>query len=125
MVASAAGVIVIALAVAVVVGRNSSSGEPQLDAAAARGKQVATAKGCLSCHSTTGNRSEGPTWKGLYGSSKQLTAGTTVAADDVYLTRAIKEPRSEVVAGYRAGMPVVPVTDDELLALIAYIKALA
>lgn len=97
---------------------------PVLDAQAAQGQQVAKDKGCISCHTSDGGRSEGPTWKGLYGKTVTLTDGTKVTADDAYLTRAVRQPDAQIVEGYKPGMPATPVTDDELAALIAYIRAL-
>jgi len=113
-------VMAVALLVAIALTRST---EPTLDAQAARGQQVAREKGCMSCHSVTGDRSEGPTWKGVYDHPVTLTDGSTVVADDAYLTRAIRDPRRQIVAGFGL-MPTVPLTDDEVTAVVAYLKAL-
>ena len=84
----------------------------------------AVALGCVSCHSVDGARSEGPTWKGLYGSSVTLADGSTVTVDDAYLRRAIREPQAEVAPGYSMAMPTVDVTDAQLDRLVAYIRGL-
>jgi cytochrome c oxidase subunit 2 len=97
---------------------------PVLSAEQAQGRQVAKDRGCTSCHTSTGDKSEGPTWKGLAGSTVRLADGTSVVADDAYLTRSIKEPRAQVVQGYRTPMPVQPVTDADIAAIVTYIKAL-
>jgi cytochrome c1 len=110
---------------AAVAGACGGDSAPALTGEAARGKEVAKAKGCASCHTATGGRSEGPTWKGLAGSSVNLADGTTVVADDAYLTRAIKDPRAQIVQGFRTPMPApAGLTDTDLAALLAYIKAL-
>lgn len=119
----AAGVavaVILALGLALLV---RPSAPPPLEGPAARGQELARTKGCTSCHSPDGSQREGPTWDGLAGSTVRLADGTTVTADDAYLTRAIRDPRGQQVAGFRV-MPTVPATDDEVAALVAYIKAL-
>lgn len=116
-------VVLVALVVALVV-RSGSASEPTLDAQATKGQQLAKDKGCISCHTSSGNRSEGPTWKGLYGSQVTLTDGTTVTVDDAYLSKSIREPGAQVVQGYKATMPTVAMSDDDVAAIVAYIKAL-
>ena len=119
----AGSAVIVALAVGIAVAQSRPSG-PTLDALAGRGQQVARDKGCMSCHTATGDRSEGPTWKGIYDHPVALKDGSTVVVDDAYLTRAIRDPRSQIVAGYGL-MPTVPLSDDEVTAVVAYIKALA
>jgi cytochrome c oxidase subunit 2 len=97
-----------------------------LSAAGQRGKQVANDNGCASCHSTSGSRSTGPTWKGLAGSTVELADGTKVTADDEYLRRAITDPKAQVVDGYPSGvMPTYDLSDADLDDLIAYLHDLA
>lgn len=86
--------------------------------------EEALALGCSSCHTTSGQRSEGPTWKGLAGSTRPLADGSSVVADEAYLRRAITDPQAEIVAGFDAGMPTVEVTDEELDALVEFIVSL-
>lgn len=71
-----------------------------------RGREVATRRGCIACHSLDGKPGVGPTFKGLYGAERVLTDGRHVVADDAYLSRAIVEPNADVVAGFPAAMPV-------------------
>ena len=85
----------------------------------------ALALGCASCHSTDGARSEGPTWKGLYGSEVVLADGTAVTVDEAYLRRAILDPQADVAPGYSMAMPTVEVSDAELERLVAYIQTLS
>jgi mono/diheme cytochrome c family protein len=120
----AAVVLALALAGTVWAVTRGGTSEPELDARAAHGKQVAINNGCVSCHSADGDVSEGPTWKGLYGQPVVLTSGATITADDAYLRRAIREPGAEVVQGYRPLMPTKTISDDDLAALIAYLEAL-
>lgn len=85
----------------------------------------AVALGCVSCHSTDGARSEGPTWKGLYGSQVTLADGSTVTVDDAYLRRAILDPQADVAPGYVTAMPTVDVSEAEVDRLVAYIQTLS
>lgn len=98
-----------------------------LSAAGERGKVVARDKGCTACHSADGARSTGPTWKGLAGKVVKLDGGDTVTADDVYLARAIRDPRSQVVEGYANIMPSAygDLDDATVADLVAYIHDLA
>ncbi len=92
---------------------------------AGKGQVLASSNGCDSCHSANGSKMEGPTWKGLAGSKVTLTDGSTVTADDAYLTSSIKEPNKQLVQGYKTNaMPPRPLSDDDVAALVAYIKAL-
>lgn len=100
-------------------------GEPVLDATAQKGKQRATELACMSCHTVDGSRSEGPTWKGLHGSTVGLKDGRTVTADDAYLARSITDPRADVVQGALGPMPVVQsLQPGDVEPIVAYIRSL-
>ena len=91
----------------------------------AKGKQLATSNGCVGCHTVTGVNSTGPTWKGLAGSQVQLADGSTVTADDAFITESIKSPSAKVVKGFGPIMPTfASLTDDQVKALVEYIKSL-
>ena len=62
---------------------------------------------------------------GLYGSDVELEDGTTVVADDDYLSRAITDPSAEVVAGSRTQMPKNSLDDDQVADVVAYIRDLS
>lgn len=92
-----------------------------------KGEGLLQSKGCLGCHSTDGSRKVGPTFKGLYGSKVTvMTNGKerTVAADDEYIERSIKEPKADIVKGFPPIMPKLPVTEGEIEEIIAYLKTL-
>ena len=93
----------------------------------AGGKKFLEEKGCLGCHTTDGTRKIGPTFKGLYESVVTvLTSGKerTLEADEDYLLRSIKEPKTDVVKGYPDIMPTIPVTPEELDAIVEYLETL-
>lgn len=98
--------------------------EPPLSPEAAQGKQLASAKNCLTCHTLDGRPGPGPTWNGAFGSTVTLVDGTKVKVDEAYLFRAIKDPFAERVRGYVTVMPRNNLTDAEAQAIVAYIKAL-
>ena len=90
---------------------------------AARGRQLVEDVGCQSCHRAGGG--VGPSWDGLYGSTVELDDGTTVVADEAYLTRSIVDPGAEKVDGYAVDMPDYPsLDDDDIAAIVAYIRTL-
>jgi cytochrome c oxidase subunit 2 len=64
---------------------------------------------------------------GLFGSERQLEDGSTVVADEVYLRTAILDPAEQIVVGYPNVMPAAYtfLSDEELAALIEYIKSLS
>ena len=88
------------------------------------GQNLALQKGCAACHAVDETDKIGPTWVGLYGSQVELTDGTFVTADDEYLIESIQDPNAKIVKGFSKGsMPPIHLTDDELNALVAYIKS--
>jgi len=91
------------------------------------GADVAKQFGCMACHSADGSGVVGPTFKGLYGSTANLEGGGTATVDDEYLKKSILDPSADVVKGFQKGvMPSFEgsINDDQLAALIAYIKSL-
>lgn len=88
------------------------------------GEELAQSLGCASCHSTNGDRKQGPTWQGLAGSEVTLIDGTTVTADDEYLARSITDPQAEVVDDFIPIMPDLGVSPADVDALVAYIQEL-
>ncbi len=91
-----------------------------------KGKELAEKSGCLACHSTDGSTKIGPTWKGLFGSQVSFTDGTTAKADEQYLKDYILTPNVKVIKGFQPVMPAFKgqLSDDDVTAIIAYIKTL-
>ena len=94
---------------------------------AAMGAKLYESLGCSSCHTLTGAKSIGPTWKGLAGSKVQLSTGQTVTADDAYLLESILDPDKQIVKGYPKGImsasvPPGSVSEAKAKALVAFIK---
>ena len=91
-----------------------------------RGQALFESSGCLGCHSIDGSAKVGPTLKGLFGASVELTDGKTVKADEEYLRESIVEPNAKVVKGFQPIMPSFKASlkDDDLSAVVAYLKTL-
>jgi len=92
-------------------------------ALAEQGQALAQAKGCVACHSVNGTPGVGPTWKGLYRSTQTMADGSTAVADEAYLRAFIRDPKARVVKGFAPIMPNFDLSEQELAALVAYIKA--
>jgi len=82
-------------------------------------------KTCYQCHSLDGTRSVGPSFKDLWGKEESLDNGQKALVDDNYLRQAIVDPNAQIVATYQPVMPKMSLKDDEVTALIAYIKSLS
>lgn len=113
-----------ALAAVAVVAAACGGDDPALSEQAARGRQIALAKGCAGCHGADGQGGVGPKWVGLAGSDVHLYDGSVVVADDDYLVRSIKEPGADLLADYAVQMPRNELSDAEIADVVAYIKEL-
>jgi cytochrome c oxidase subunit 2 len=92
-----------------------------------RGLEVAARYGCLRCHTTDGTPHIGPTWLGLYGSRVELANGSTVTADEAYLTESMMDPENKIVTGYQPLMPTFQgrMQPGDVAAVVELIRALA
>ncbi len=94
-------------------------------ASTAPGPELLKEKRCLGCHSLDGSKKIGPTLKGVFGRQGTLEIdgkehGYTV--DEAYIRRAVREPKGEVVKGFRPIMPAIEMTDEELDAIVEFLK---
>lgn len=106
-------------------GDTDDAAPPGSMTAATRGEQVARSNGCAGCHGSNFSGAAGPGWIGLAGSQVTLADGTTVVADDEYLTRAITDPAAQVSEGYSLKMPANDLTAAEVADIVAFINSLA
>jgi len=87
--------------------------------------------GCLACHSIDGSKLVGPSFKGLYGSQRNIIAGNTertVTADESYISKAIYDPDSEIVSGFNKGLMksyTGTLPESDLSIIIGYLKTLS
>jgi cytochrome c oxidase subunit 2 len=92
---------------------------------ASTGEKLFHQFGCSNCHNYSGS-GPCPNLIGLYGRRVQLTSGRSVVADDSYIRESILYPNAKIVLGFQPIMPTFlgRMTEDQVDALIAYIKAL-
>lgn len=92
-----------------------------------QGEDLFTNKlGCASCHAG-GQNQRGAVLEGIFGKEVKLVGGQTVIADEEYIRNSILNPAGQVVEGYQPIMPTFKgqVTEEQLVALVAYIKSLS
>lgn len=102
-------------------------------ATAEEGERLYQMYGCMACHSTDGTLvgKVGPSWKGLYGSEREIAKGQKgkFKADEAYLRESITAPSAKVVKGFEkfdTGMPIYSgiLNEGQIESLILYIKSL-
>lgn len=106
----------------------------------AKGKTLFLTKICFTCHQTdpkvpapAGAALKAPTFLGdFWGKEREVALGlggkvVKVKLDEKYFTESIKMPLVKVVKGALAPMPPPPppITDDDIKALMAYVKSLS
>ena len=104
--------------------QNWLSGGADSSTLAEKGQKLFQDLACTNCHHTDSS-GRGPVLTGIFGKTMQLTSGEKVKVDEVFLRESIVNPGAKVVAGYEAIMPTFQglVTEEQLLALIEYIKS--
>ena len=82
--------------------------------------------GCASCHAG-GPAQRGAKLENIFGTEVKLVGGGSVTANDEYIRNSILNPASQIVEGYQPIMPTFKgqVTEEQLNALVAYIKSLS
>jgi cytochrome c oxidase subunit 2 len=90
------------------------------------GQLLVQRRGCLQCHSLDGSARVGPPFKGIFGTQQAMTSGEIVTVDENYILESIMEPMAKIRAGYQPVMPTYKgqLKDEEITAIIAYIKTL-
>jgi len=91
------------------------------------GHELLERHGCLGCHSEDGKPGVGPTLRGIWGRSVTVvTNGTerTIVVDEAYLRRSILDPEADVVKGFQPIMPPFSLKEEEMAALLEYLKGL-
>ena len=98
-------------------------------ASATAGAAIYQRAGCMGCHSVDGSTEGrmGPTFRGLFGSRRTFTDGTSRTGDAAYIRQSILQPGTQIVAGHTEGMPSYAgiLSDTEIESLVLYIQSLA
>jgi cytochrome c oxidase, subunit II len=72
-----------------------------------KGYQILEKNGCMACHSTDGSKMVGPTFKGVYNSTVEVTTGGVthqITANGEYIKSSILDPNKDIVKGYSPGV---------------------
>jgi cytochrome c oxidase subunit 2 len=106
-------------------GKESQPIQPILENPISRGEKKFVELACNSCH-TEAPASIGPPLRGIVGKKLKLVNGKTIVADENYIRESILYPDAKIPEGYQPVMPSYfgRVNEDDLFALIAYIKSL-
>ena len=101
------------------------AGGPPPESPVVAGEKLFTELNCITCHRPD-SAGRGPVLVGIFGRPVGLAAGDTVVADEAYVRDSILNPAARVVAGYQPVMPTYQgqVSEEQLIALIAYIQSL-
>lgn len=95
---------------------------------AQKGEKLFQIKACSGCHSTADKSVKaGPALYQKFGTEEEIKDGSKVAVDEAYLRESILDPNAKIVKGFNGGvMPTFQgqVSEDELAALIEYLKTI-
>ncbi|UJR81154.1 cytochrome c oxidase subunit II [Sandaracinus amylolyticus] len=90
------------------------------------GQQLFSMKGCTACHAREEGAPPlaGPSLHALFGREVRMASGEVVIADEAYVREAILQPHARVVAGFDPVMPRIRMSDEQLDALLEYLRTL-
>lgn len=94
-----------------------------------KGRQVALRAdvNCVLCHSDDGSTMQGPSFKGLWGSTVKYDDGTSVLLDDKAIRWTLKHPNDKIVEGFEPRMPPdidTKLSEDDRVNLLAYLRSI-
>ena len=92
---------------------------------ASAGEKLFNDLACNTCHRPD-SQGRGPVLNGLFGKTVSLVGGGMLTADEGYIRESILNPSAKITAGFQPIMPTFQglVTEEQLLELVEYVKAL-
>lgn len=100
----------------------------EIESPAASGKRIMQNIGCFACHSLDGSKLVGPSFKGIYGTTRKVKTGPEsreVVADDAYIHNSIYNPNADVVDGFNKGLMLSyqgQLSEDDVKQIIEFLK---
>jgi cytochrome c oxidase subunit 2 len=100
----------------------------EIESPAASGKRIMQNIGCFACHSLDGSKLVGPSFKGIYGTTRKVKTGSEsreVVADDAYIHNSIYNPNADVVDGFNKGLMLSyqgQLSEDDVKQIIEFLK---
>jgi cytochrome c oxidase subunit 2 len=88
----------------------------------AKGEKLVKDLGCTGCHSLAGEKMAGTTFKGIFERETALADGAKVKADEAYLKESLTNPKAKVVQGFAPTMPPYMLNEEDMNAVVAYLK---
>lgn len=103
--------------------QSDTSGIPLVDL----GAIIRIQQGCNACHTVDGSDGTGPSWKGVWGQTRNFAKGDSAVMDMNYVRESIIEPEKHIVEGYPNQMVSYAgrLTDREIRAIAVYIRSLS
>jgi cytochrome c oxidase subunit II len=91
-----------------------------------RGGALFSQLACDTCHLDTG-QGRGPSLSNIWGTTVELSDGSTVVVDEAYVRESILNPQAKVVRGFQPLMPTFQglISEEGLVSLIEYIRSLS
>ncbi len=101
----------------------------------AKGKVLWKSKICFTCHQTEKDDKmvrpiKAPSFVGgIWGRTEEVHVGIggpikKIKVDEKYFVESMKNPMAKIVKGYQPVMPPLPLTNEEIKALMEYVKSL-
>ncbi len=95
------------------------------------GERIYKMMGCMACHAADDSKQPkiGPSWRGIFGTQREIAKAPSVTVDEEYLRESILTPAVKVVKGFEkveAGMPPYAgvLSDTQVESVILFIKSL-
>ncbi len=85
------------------------------------GAALVVSKSCTACHSLDKTLSVGPSFRGLWGKTEELSDGSKVLVDAAYIRESILQPKLKIVKGYQPLMPQLQISNQEIEQITAFL----